>query len=101
KLHVVPALDFLRPIAKVRRHFRDGRTKGREALCLDLLGRTLGNDIGALPIVAAIEHHEYLAGPEATERRIAVARLSRQVHPEHVDRRAEVVDLEPRALAHD
>ena len=47
--------------------------------------------IGALPVVAAVEHHEDAAGVEAAERSASrIARPARQAHPQHVDRRAEV-----------
>ncbi len=69
-------------------------------MSLDLVGRALADHIGALPVVAAVEHHEHLAGVDAAERIGAVALPPRQPHPEHVYRCADVLDREAGALAH-
>ena len=42
-----------------------------------------------------------MAGVEIARASGRIVALARQPHPQHVDRRAEVFDLEPRARAHD
>ena len=101
KLDVVPARQFADAIAQFRRDAHNRRPKRFDALCLHSLRTALGNDIGALPIVAAVDHHENRAGANAAERLGAVARSPRDPHPQHVDRRAKIFDREAGPFAHD
>ena len=60
----------------------------------------LRDHIGALPIVGAVEHHHHAAGFHMAEGLRGVARAPRDAEPEHVHRRADVLDLEAGARAH-
>ena len=101
ELDVVPAPQFRArdPASSGASSTIAARKASRPAL-LDLIVSALRDDVGALPVVAAIEHHEDLAGADAPERFLAVARLARQPHPQDIDRRAEIVDHKAGALAH-
>ncbi len=92
--------QLLHAIAHQRRDRDDRVAKRVEPLRLDLVGRALADHIGALPIVAAVDHHEHPPGGDAAERLGAVALPPRQPHPQHVHRRADVLDREAGALAH-
>jgi hypothetical protein len=52
-----------------------------------------------LPVIAAIEQHEQPPGIETPHALVGVGRLVRQAEPEHVHRRADVLDLHAGALA--
>ena len=60
--------------------------------CLDALGVALGDHVGELEVVAAVEHGEEAAGRDAPAE-AGIAGAARDAHPEHVDGRADVLDL--------
>src|SRR6185437_16299377 len=60
----------------------------------------LRDDEGALPIVAAVDHHQDAAGVEAAQRLRQVAGLLGQAHPQDIDGRAEIIALEAGLVAH-
>ena len=100
QLDVVPAFQFADPVGEKRRHFDDAAAEGFEALGLHPLDAAFRNDIGALPVIAAIEHDHEPARFDMAERIGAVARLARQAKPQHVHRRAVVLAHESRFFAH-
>jgi hypothetical protein len=59
------------------------------------LEAAFGDDEGALPIVAAIEHHEEAPRLDTAEHRGPVAFPLGKPEPKHVHRRAEILALEP------
>src|SRR5204863_6489672 len=79
---------------------RDGLPEGRQSCALDLFNRTFADDERALPVVAAIDHHQDAPGIEAAHGLVGVARFLRETEPQHVHRRAEIIDRKPGALAH-
>ena len=58
----------------------------------DALGVALGDHVGELPVVAAVEHRKEAAGVDAAAG-AGIVGLARDPHPEHVDGRADVLDL--------
>ena len=62
KLYIVPAAQLLHAVARVGRELHDRRAKSFERLPAHLVELSLGNDVAALPIVAAIERDENPAG---------------------------------------
>jgi hypothetical protein len=58
-----------------------------------------GNDVSELEIVAAVEHGEEATGRNAPSE-TRVAGKTRDPHPEHIDRRADVLDFEAGLVAH-
>ena len=64
-----------------------------------LVELSLGNDIAALPIVAAIESDKNPAGIESAHRRDGIFRGSAEAKPENVHRRAEFLHLQSGFLA--
>ena len=58
-----------------------------------------GDDEGALPIIAAVEHDEQAAGLDAAETACRPRALG-EAHPQHVHRRAEILDFEAGEVAH-
>ena len=86
--------------AQRRRHRLDRAPERLQPLGLERLGAALLHHEAALEVVAARDQHEDAAGDDAAERHdVIVARLARQPHPEHVHRRADVLDCEARPLA--
>ncbi len=87
-------------IGECRHQPRDGGSHPPDARGPHLLCRALGNDVGALPVVAAVEHHQDAARIEATQHLLGIARLVAQPEPQHVHRRAEVADLDAGLVPH-
>ena len=77
----------------------DGGAEGLEPLARAAVEAAFGNDIGALPIVAAVERDEHHAGLDAAERLRRRRRALGEAEPEHVHRRAEILDFESGPLA--
>src|SRR5262249_51246511 len=65
-----------------------------QAAPADLVEAAFGDDVAALPVLAAVEQHQHLAAVEEPERLTGVALPPRQPQPEHVDRGAQVLDLQ-------
>ena len=57
------------------------------------------NDVGALPVVAAIEHYENFTGAEAAEGLLGVGLVSRDAHPQDVNGSVEIDYFEPGLFA--
>ena len=70
-----------------------------QAVRLDGVEAALGDQIGALPVIGAIDHHEQLAVPHLADQVGGIARQHRQAQPQHVERRAQVVDLQAGLVA--
>jgi hypothetical protein len=75
--------------------------KGGEAFLLDGRELALGDYVGALPVVFAVESDEDFASAETAESLGGIAGLARDAHPEDVDGGAEVDDFEAGFLADD
>jgi hypothetical protein len=67
KLDVVPALDIADAEFKDRRHPHDFIEHRGQAPRLHRIELPLGDDIGALPVIATIECHHHPAGIDAGE----------------------------------
>ena len=78
---------------------RDPRPEGREPFRLHGLGGALADDQRALPVVAAIEHHQALAVGEAAEDEMRIIRPLGEAQPQHVHRRADVLHLQAGGVA--
>jgi hypothetical protein len=100
QLQVVPGGDLLEAIRKFRIEPGDGSAKCVEAPAAELLEAAFRDDIGALPIIAAVERDEYHAGLDAAEQLRGVARVLGEAEPDYVHRRAEILDLQPGAHPH-
>jgi hypothetical protein len=92
QLHVVPITQLADAVAQHGLDFHDALAQRVEAARLEVVEAALGDHVGALPVVAAIEHHQDVTGLEPAQHRALIAGIARQPHPQHVDRRAEVVD---------
>ena len=102
QLHVVP-------VVRARRR---GRARNGASLAIAARGTPAGrargissmppfrDDERALPVVAAVEHDEHVPASTSAERSLADRRRARKPHPEHVHRRAEVLDGRPGLRAH-
>ena len=91
RLDVVPRGERVGPVCEDRRCARDGLAEGVEASGADGVGLAFGDDVAALVVAGAREHHEDAARVEGPERGLGVVGVARKAHPEHVHRRAEVV----------
>ena len=67
----------------------------------ELLVAAFRDDEGALPVVAALQHHEHMTVADVSKHLRRIVRAARQAHPQHIDRHAEVIDDESRALPDD
>ena len=86
--------------AEVRHQRSDRGTKCRQAGGLRRRNAAFWDDIGTLPIVAAIQRDHHAACHDASERFRSESRLAaRQAQPKHIDRRTEFRDLEPGGVA--
>ena len=65
-----------------------------------VLGAALGNDEGALPVVAAVDGDDEVARRDPGQGRVLAARVATDPKPEHVDRRADVLDRQAGGGAH-
>ena len=74
---------------------------GFDALAADFVRRALRNDIGALPIIAAVDLDDQSAGAERAAGLVDRRCLLRQPEPQHVDRRAEILLRKPGFVAQD
>ena len=64
------------------------------------LERALRDDIGTLPVLAAIDRHENGSRAEEAKALFRVVRLVPNAKPQHVHRRAEILDGKAGPLAH-
>ena len=101
KLDLVPVGDLAGAVGERRHRACDVGAERRQALAVHLFDRALRNDVGALPIVAAVEHDEDAPGQEPAAGLDGVVGAPAQPEPQHVHRRAELLDFKPRLLAND
>ena len=101
QLHIVPCLHVGDAVLQDRHHRHDIVTKGVEAARLDRIVLALGDDIGALPVVAAVESHHHLAGLDARKQPFLFVRTLAGTKPKYVHRRTDFLDIEAGPLAHD
>ena len=94
QLEIVDGRELVQPVGDLGRQAGDRGPDLLDALATHPLGRALGDDEGALPVVAAVEHHQDAAGIEAAQHLVRVARLVADAEPQHVHRRADILHLE-------
>src|SRR6185437_13189968 len=101
QLYVVPAFDLGHPLANIEgRHLAHDLAEVVETAGLDLLDAAFRNDEGALPVIAAIQHHHHATALDVADNFVPVAFLARDTEPHHVHGRAKIVRLEAGLLAH-
>src|SRR5690348_6633707 len=101
ELDILPVLELPDAVANERRKPRNFRAEARNPAPAEFVIATLPDDEGALPIVAAVEHYENMAGIEPAEHlRLVVLSLGK-TQPQHVDGSAQIDALETGALADD
>src|ERR1700730_2317777 len=62
--------------------------QGAYALRLEAVGGSLGDHIGALPIFAAVERNQDLAGVDSAEKVVGIGSPARKLEPKRIHRRA-------------
>ena len=72
-----------------------------EAARLDRVVFSLGDDIGALPVVAAVEGDQHLAGLDPRKQAFVFTFALAGAKPQHIHRRPDLRHLEAGALPHD
>ena len=90
---VVPRLEGGDLLGEPWHQARKARTEGVEALCAQRLVAALGDHIAALPVAAAVDRDQDLAGAEPAERLVCGVGPPRKLEPEDVHRRAEIAYL--------
>jgi hypothetical protein len=78
----------------------DVGAKGFDAAPAQRLGAALGDDEGALPVAAAVDRDDEMPGRDSRQAVVGLRRVARDAKPEHVDRRADVLDRQPGGGAH-
>ena len=100
ELDVVPAFQFADPVGEEGRHVENPPAERFKPLRLDLFDAALLDDIGALPVIAAVEHDHHPAGLDMAEGVRRVVGLARDAKPQHVHRRAVILARETCLFAH-
>src|SRR5438445_1229810 len=100
QLDVSPIPQLRNPISQERIHLHDITPECVDTATLDLRESAFLDHQPALPVIAAIQHHEDPPEIDAAEHLLRIAGLSGQPHPEHVHGRAEVDRLKPGRRAH-
>ena len=90
ELDVIEALEVDNAIGEERSQRGNMVAQGAYALRLEAVSGTLGDHIGALPIFAAIEHNQDLAGVDSAEKVVGIGGPARKLEPKHIHRRAYV-----------
>ena len=101
EFHVVPAFHVRDSRLQDRRHADDGVAESVEPARPHRLILSLRDHIGALPVIAAIEGHHHLAGVEPREQVFTLVGALAGAKPQHIHRRACLLDLETGTLPHD
>src|SRR5947209_4450657 len=99
QLHIIERCEFCDAIGEERRLPDDIGAERIETAAMNLVNRAFGDDIPALPIVAAIDLHENAAGAEAAPALLGIAGLSRHSEPKDVHWRADISHNKPAARA--
>ena len=81
QLHVVPRADPIHPVGERRIERYEVRAEGLDSLGAQRLEAAFRDDIGALPVIASVEHDEEPARLDAAERLRAVAGPLREPQP--------------------
>ncbi len=78
----------------------NGQAEGLKPFAAQFIEAALGDDEGALPIIAAVDHDEEAAGLDTAEAVGAIVGAPGQTQPQYVHGRAAIFDLEAGKLAH-
>src|SRR5215469_8040337 len=100
QLDIVPVLQFLRTPSQEWSYLRKVITKSNQTSRFDLVEAVLRDDVGALPVIAAIQGNENPASLHAAQRLVRVVGLAREPHPQHIDRSAPIDYFKPRFRTH-
>src|SRR5436305_15131904 len=85
QFHIIERGDLCTAIGEEWRLPYDLGAKRVKTAAMDLFYGALRNDIGALPIITAIDLHENAAGVEAAARLFGISRFTRHVKPQQVE----------------
>ncbi len=88
-------------LAQPRRHRSDIGAKTIKSRRLYFVDPALCDDIGALPVIVAIQRHHHLAGAQPGKHAIGCALCLSDPKPQHIDRRADIFDPESGLLPQD
>src|SRR6185437_9636121 len=94
KLHVIEAVQLADAISQERRKSAHAVPKRLDAFVLYTLEATLRNDVGTLPVLAAVQHDQHRASVDMPENLSGIALLASEPKPKHVHRSAEVIALQ-------
>src|SRR5712664_3157602 len=101
QLNLLPIGDLFHTVAQKGSQLGKMRAKDGQAAGAKLLIAALGNDEGALPVRAAVQHYQEFAGINAAQRNRRIALSARNTHPEDIHGRAEIDDFEAGFLTKD
>ncbi len=93
QLDLIPIANFVDAFTQERSETENVLAKLFQTSLFDFFQRALANDIAALPIRVAINHHHHLAVGEAPQSLTLIVRFTWQTKPQHIYRRAQTFDL--------
>jgi len=73
QLHLIPAFEFSRSIAQIRRNPRDGVAQHVQPVALDFLERTFPNDQPGLKIIAPVDQDQHLPIVDISQHLLGIA----------------------------
>jgi len=88
ELDVIEALELVNAIGEKRSQRGNMVAQGAYPLRLEAVGGSLGDHIGALPIFAAVEHNQDLAGVDSAEKVVGIDGPARKPEPTRIHRRS-------------
>ena len=101
ELYVVPIFPGGGAIAEERRDRGDVLGESRQTFLLERGQGVLGNYVGALPVITAVESDQNPAGAETAQSFVGIRGLAGETHPEDVDGSAQVVYFQAGFFADD
>src|SRR5262245_42375886 len=96
QLDLRPVIQLREALGEKLAQLEDVILQSGESASFDLIQAALRNGQSGLKIRAAIEQHEELAVAEESKRLLRIIRRFGKAHPEHVDRRIEILQFQAR-----
>lgn len=100
ELDIAPLAERADAVARQGDEPPDLVAQGWQSSSSDIFGVSFRDDIRALPIIPAVDHHQDPAGIEAAEGLLRIAGPPRQPQPQRIHRRTEFDEVEAGPFAH-
>src|SRR5579863_1391292 len=100
QLDIVERPQFIKPVFEKRSADGDRSPEGLDARRAHTLSTALGNYVGTLPVVIAIDGDDHRSGLEMTQYVDRIAGTLREAEPEHIDRCPQIPHRKSSRRAH-